>query len=78
MGWAGGNAIAPQLFVAKWAPRYINTLYVHLGLYAAFVTVSTSMRLLLAGRNRAKDAAQMNVHGVVVNNHEHAFEVSPV
>ena len=77
MGWAGGNAIAPQLFVAKWAPRYINTLYVHLGLYAAFVTVCISMRLLLAGRNRAKDAAQMNLHGVLVNNLDHAFELRP-
>lgn len=76
MGWAGGNAIAPQLFVAKWAPRYINTLYIHLGLYAAFVTVCVSMRLLLVSRNKRKDAAQMNSEGVVVNNHEHAFEVS--
>ena len=33
VAWAGGNAIGPQLFRAKWAPRYFNTLYIHIGLY---------------------------------------------
>lgn len=32
IGWAGGNAIAPQIFQAKWAPRYINSLYIHIAL----------------------------------------------
>jgi hypothetical protein len=76
MGWAGGNAIAPQLFVAKWAPRYINTLYVHLGLYTAFVTTCAIMRLLLVRRNKVKDDAQRISDGTVANNNEHAFEVS--
>lgn len=76
MGWAGGNAIAPQLFIAAWAPRYINTLYIHLGLYAAFITICVTMRTLLVRRNKAKDAAQTNAAGEIVNNHEHAFEVS--
>jgi len=75
MGWAGGNAIAPQLFVAKWAPRYIKTLYVHLGLYAAFIATCATMRFVLVRRNRAKVAAQTMADGTVVNNNEHAFEV---
>lgn len=78
MGWAGGNAIAPQLFVAAWRPRYLNTLYIHLGLYAAFVTVCITMRMLLVSRNKKKIAAQTQADGTVVNNHEHAFEVSQV
>ena len=32
IGWAGGNAVAPQIFQAKWKPRYLNSLYIHLGL----------------------------------------------
>lgn len=76
MGWAGGNAIAPQLFIAAWAPRYINTLYIHLVLYAAFITICVTMRTLLVRRNKVKDAAQTNAAGEIVNNHEHAFEVS--
>jgi len=78
MGWAGGNAIAPQLFIAAWRPRYLNTLYIHLGLYAAFVTVCITMRMLLVSRNKKKIAAQTQADGTVVNNHEHAFEVSQV
>lgn len=31
IGWAGGNVIAPQLFQSQWAPRYLNSLYMHLG-----------------------------------------------
>lgn len=32
IGWAGGNACAPQLFKSYWAPRYSNSLYIHIGL----------------------------------------------
>lgn len=78
MGWAGGNAIAPQLFIAKWAPRYVNTLYVHLGLYGVFLTVCITMRTVLVRRNKAKIAAQTQEDGTVVNNNEHAFEVSRI
>ncbi|KAI0546428.1 hypothetical protein F4679DRAFT_587607 [Xylaria curta] len=30
--WAGGNATGLQLFQSKWAPRYFNTLCIHIGL----------------------------------------------
>jgi hypothetical protein len=75
MGWAGGNAIAPQLFIASWRPRYLNTLYIHLGLYAAFAAVCIMMRKLLVNRNQRKTAIQTQADGTVVNTHEHAFEV---
>lgn len=32
IGWAGGNAIAPQIFQSKWAPRYLHSLEIHLAL----------------------------------------------
>lgn len=32
IGWAGGNAIAPQIFQSRWAPRYVNSLYIHIAL----------------------------------------------
>jgi hypothetical protein len=76
MGWAGGNAIAPQLFIAKWAPRYINTLYIHLALYAAFFATCATMRLLLVRRNAKKVAAQQDASGAPRNSNAHELEVS--
>lgn len=32
MGWAGGNAVSPQLFQARWAPRYLHSMHIHLAL----------------------------------------------
>jgi hypothetical protein len=68
MGWASGNAIAPQLFWDDWAPRYINSLYIHMGLYAAFILICLGTRVLLVRRNSRKIAAQE------INNNAHAFE----
>jgi hypothetical protein len=36
------------------------------------------MRALLVKRNKAKDAAQAKEDGTIVNNNEHAFEVSGI
>jgi len=65
IGWAGGNAIAPQLFQAVWAPRYLNSLYIHLGLYGAFIATALATRLLLVRRNQNKEMRQE------VNNNSH-------
>lgn len=73
MGWASGNAIAPQLFWADWAPRYINSLYIHLGLYCCFIGIILATRVLLVGRNKAKIAAQTAADGSVINRNENAF-----
>lgn len=32
IGWAGGNAIAPQIFQSRWAPRYLTSLEIHMAL----------------------------------------------
>ncbi|KAL1413231.1 hypothetical protein Q8F55_000984 [Vanrija albida] len=58
IGWAGGNAIAPQFFQSAWAPRYLNSLYIHLGIYAAFIATCLVTRMLLVSRNNKRIAAQ--------------------
>ena len=87
IGWAGGNAIAPQIFQSKWAPRYVNSLYIHIALCTyspvtwvgidtadgCFITTCLICRYTLIQRNKRKDAAQ-TVDGVVVNRNENAFE----
>jgi len=67
MGWASGNAIAPQLFYNEWAPRYIPSLYIHMGLYGAFILICLGTRLLLSRRNAKKEAG-------ISFGHSHAFE----
>ncbi|KAF2008629.1 MFS general substrate transporter [Aaosphaeria arxii CBS 175.79] len=64
VAWAGGNATGPQLFQAKWAPRYFNTLYIHIGLYIAMTITLLVMRLVIVRRNAERDAQLVgeNVH----------------
>lgn len=69
VAWAGGNAIGPQLFQAQWAPRYFNTLYIHIGLYAALIVILLVMRFIIVKRNAKRDAALVGE-----NTHAHAFE----
>lgn len=73
LGWAAGNAVAPQLFQAKWAPRYKITLYIHLGLYAVFFGVICLCHFVLASRNKAKEKAARE-QGISENEHLNAFE----
>lgn len=69
VAWATGNAIGPQIFQAAWKPRYINSLYIHIGLYGFFIADILLMRLLLSRRNKKRnEEAQGNV------THENAFE----
>jgi hypothetical protein len=74
MGWASGNAIAPQLFWADWAPRYINSLYIHLALYCCFIFIILGTRVLLLRRNKQKIAAQTAADGTITNTNSHAFD----
>lgn len=70
MAWAGGNSIGAQLFQSQWAPRYFNSLYIHLGLYAAFIVDVLALRRLLKSRNAKRDAALNGDE----NLHTRAFE----
>lgn len=56
--WAAGNTVAPQLFRPQWASRYINTLYIHLGVYALFAILAVTARTIMARRNKIKEAAR--------------------
>ncbi|WOO79525.1 putative transporter [Vanrija pseudolonga] len=73
IGWAGGNAIAPQIFQKRWAPRYKTSLKIHFGLYAWFIIVCLSTRTLLARRNKQRKAALKDADGTVRNDHNLAF-----
>lgn len=84
--------MAPQLFQAQWAPRYITSLEIHLGLCtsflrfhiaspiegtdALFIITCLVTRVLLQRRNSKKIAAQTQEDGTVVNTNSRAFEVS--
>lgn len=72
VGWAGGNAVASQLFRDEWKPRYFNSLYIHLGIYGAFILDLLAMRVMLVRRNRQRDMA-MVAQGKD-QSHELAFE----
>lgn len=74
MGWGLGNALAPQLFWDSWAPRYINSLYIHIGLYICFISNALITRWMLVRRNKRNVAAQTNAEGVIVQKFNHAFE----
>lgn len=54
MAWGAGNAVSPQLLWNTWAPRYVNTLYIHLGLYAVYIPLAFATRTMLIRRNAAK------------------------
>ncbi|WWD08936.1 hypothetical protein V865_007051 [Kwoniella europaea PYCC6329] len=74
IAWAGGNSVAPNLFQARWAKRYLPSLYIHLGIYGAFIITCLVTRILLVRRNNKKIAAQTNEDGTVVNFNARAFE----
>lgn len=73
LGWAGGNAISSQLFQSQWAPRYIPTLYIHIGLYGLFMIDVMLCRFMLISRNKKKIAAARD-QGITENQHLKAFE----
>ena len=74
MAWGAGNAVSPQLFWNSWAPRYIPTLYIHLGLYAAYILLALATRTMLVRRNAKKQAARELRDAMEVNANLHAFE----
>jgi hypothetical protein len=70
VGWAGGNAIGPQIFQAKWAPQYHNSLYIHLGIYGLFLADILAARWICKSRNAKRDRAIEGGENI----HAHAFE----
>lgn len=74
MAWGAGNAVSPQLFWNTWAPRYVNTLYIHLGLYTVYILLALATRTMLVRRNNAKQAARELRSVAEVQANLHAFE----
>ena len=75
VAWAGGNAIGSQIFQAKWAPRYLPTLYCHLGIYAAFIVLVFIIRVLLVFRNKKKVKERGDLSSAQIGHaHSRAFD----
>ncbi len=65
IGSWGADCFPAQLFQARWAPRYLNSLYIHLGLYAVFIGVCLFTRTMLIRRNKRKIASQTRADGTI-------------
>ncbi|OWT36143.1 hypothetical protein C362_06177 [Cryptococcus neoformans Bt1] len=77
IGWSSGNAIAPQIFQSKWAPRYLHSLHIHLALYGCFIITALLTRTLLWRRNKktlAAKEARRAAEGEGFIENLHAFE----
>lgn len=55
ISWAVGNAIGPQVFLEKDAPRYFIAFGVHLGCYSTMTACIIYLRFYLIGQNKRKD-----------------------
>ena len=73
LGWAVGNAVGPQLFQSAWAPRYLTTLYIHIGFYIVHAVLIVATRMLLVRRNKRKEQAA-EARGQTTISHMRAFE----
>lgn len=63
-GWAVGCGVAPLLFREEWAPRYLGSLRIHLGLYVVWVGVALVLRQVLRRRIKGKEVEKMMAEGV--------------
>ncbi|KAJ2984771.1 hypothetical protein NUW58_g5888 [Xylaria curta] len=73
--WATGNAIGPQVFLARDAPKYHIAFFTHLGCYAALVLVLLYFRWYLKRQNAIRDKlAAEGVREARDTNLTHAFE----
>ncbi|KAH9883985.1 major facilitator superfamily domain-containing protein [Xylariomycetidae sp. FL2044] len=53
--WSAGNAIGPQVFLARDAPRYFTAFATHLGCYSLLVIVLLYFRWYLRRENKKRD-----------------------
>ncbi|KAI5289409.1 hypothetical protein KEM54_003910 [Ascosphaera aggregata] len=75
VSWAVGNAIGPQVFLEKDAPRYLIAFSVHLACYAVLVVDIVLLRFYLTAQNKKKDGL-LNAQrgGDEQEARKHAFE----
>ncbi|GAB1196565.1 major facilitator superfamily domain-containing protein [Aspergillus pseudonomiae] len=76
VSWAVGNAIGPQVFLAKDAPRYFIAFGVHLGCYSAMTLAVIFLRFYLIAQNKKKERMlqEAGVNPATADNLDHAFE----
>lgn len=65
------SVLKVAVFQSVWAPRYFNSLYIHLALYGAFIIIILAMRFVLSSRNKSRDRA-LEAQGKE-NQHQMAF-----
>ncbi|KAL1953283.1 hypothetical protein VTO42DRAFT_3317 [Malbranchea cinnamomea] len=58
VAWATGNAIGPQVFRERDAPRYFPAFATHIGCYSVLVFVIFGLRWYLKRQNEQRDRAQ--------------------
>lgn len=74
VGWAVGNIVGPQVFLAQDAPRYLTAFGVHMGCYAALILLLIALRLWLMKENRRKDKLIESGQVKLDVNLKHAFD----
>ncbi|KAJ5668966.1 hypothetical protein N7462_010036 [Penicillium macrosclerotiorum] len=55
IAWATGNAIGPQIFLTRDAPRYFTAFSIHIGCYALLMMILLFLRFHLKRQNTKKD-----------------------
>lgn len=75
VSWAVGNAIGPQVFLDRDAPRYFIAFAVHIGCYTLLVAVILFLRTWLIRKNSQKEAlAAAGIQEARDERQVHAFE----
>lgn len=72
--WAGGNAIGPQIFRDKDAPRYYLAFAIILGCFGLCLILLIALRMWYSIQNRRRDAKIASGEVVPDVNFTHAFE----
>ncbi|KAG2420366.1 hypothetical protein HFD88_005167 [Aspergillus terreus] len=74
VSWAVGNAIGPQVFLPRDAPRYFIAFGVHLGCYTAMTIAVIFLRFYLKHQNKKKERLLREAGMDADTNLTHAFE----
>ncbi|KAL3440056.1 major facilitator superfamily domain-containing protein [Aspergillus insuetus] len=53
--WAAGNAVGPQVFLAKDSPRYFTAFATHIGCYGLLFVILVALRFYLVRQNKKRD-----------------------
>jgi hypothetical protein len=74
VAWCVGNAIGPQVFLTRDAPRYFIAFATHLGCYVVLVLVMAYLRFNFVSRNNKKDRLVSQVAEARDDHLVHAFD----